>query len=278
MPVPNDFFARLRTGNVSGSIACPARALGGSLSAPHPRGTLANVSMARRAYLEGFRDVLPMLLGAAPFGMITGVSAVGAGMHPLDIVLMSALVFAGASQLAAISLMATGAATWAILLTVAMVNLRHVMYSLALAPWLQRYSLASRVLVSFLMVDHSFAVTILRYPREGEKFPRIEYALGIGMPMWCVWVATTAVGAVLGAQLPAEWQLDFAVPLLFLALLVPAITTRPLLTAAVVAGALALALAPLPYNLGLVIASVAGIAAGTVAEQLLGRRGPETSA
>lgn len=228
--------------------------------------------MKRRAFTEGFRDVLPMLLGAGPFGMITGVSAVGAGMHPFDIVLMSALVFAGAAQLAAISLMASGAATWAILLTVAMVNLRYVMYSLSLAPWLQRYSIPSRVLVSFLMVDHSFAVTILRYPREAEEFPRLEYALGIGVPMWCVWLITTAIGAVLGAQLPPEWQLDFAVPLLFLALLVPAITTRPLLVAAVVAGALALALAPLPYNLGLVIASLAGIAAGTVAEDALAKR------
>lgn len=225
----------------------------------------------RRAFTEGFRDVLPMLLGAGPFGMITGVSAVGAGMQPFDIVLMSALVFAGASQLAAISLMASGAATWAILLTVAMVNLRHVMYSLSLAPWLQRYSVPSRLFVSFLMVDHSFAVTILRYPRESEEFPRLEYALGIGVPMWCVWLITTAIGAVLGAQLPAEWQLDFAVPLLFLALLVPAITTRPLLVAAVVAGALALALAPLPYNLGLVIASLAGIAAGTLTEDALAR-------
>ncbi|HLV13376.1 MAG TPA: AzlC family ABC transporter permease [Trueperaceae bacterium] len=232
----------------------------------------------RRAFLEGLRDVLPMLLGAGPFGLITGVSAVGAGMHPFDIVLMSGLVFAGASQLAAISLMASGAAVWAILLTVAMVNLRHVMYSLALAPWLQRYGVLSRLLVSFLMVDHSFAVAILKYPRAGDDYPRVAYAVGIGVPMWLTWVATTAAGAVLGAQLPAEWQLDFAVPLLFLALLVPAVTTRPLLVAAVVAGALALALAGLPYNLGLVVGSLAGIAAGAASESLTARQGRRVGA
>src|SRR5690606_33796541 len=102
----------------------------------------------RRAFLEGLRDVLPMLLGAGPFGLIAGVGAVGAGMRPFDIVLMSGLVFAGASRLAAISLMASGAAVWAVLLTVAMVNLRHVMYGLALAPWPQRYGVLSRLLVS----------------------------------------------------------------------------------------------------------------------------------
>ncbi len=207
-----------------------------------------------------------MLIGAAPFGLFTGVSAIGAGMHPADIVFMSAVVFAGSSQLAAISLMASGAAIWAIVLTVAMVNLRHVMYSLSLAPWVARYGLLKRLLVSFLMVDQSFAMTILRYPREDEDFPRFHYALGIGIPMWLLWVGTTTVGAVLGAQLPPEWQLDFAVPLLFLALLVPAVTTRPMLVAAAVAGAIALALTSLPYNLGLILGSVAGIAAGAAAE------------
>lgn len=212
-----------------------------------------------------------MLLGVAPFGLITGVSAVGAGIHPFDVVLMSGLVFAGTSQLAAISLIASGAAIWAIVLTVAMVNMRHLMYSLTLAPLLQRYGVLHRLLASFLIVDQSFALLVTRLPREPEGFPRLSYAIGLGVPMWCIWVGTTAVGAVLGAQLPPEWQLDFAVPLLFLALLVPAVTTRPLLVAAVVAGALALALAGLPYNLGLIVGSVAGIVAGVVVEGARGR-------
>ncbi len=226
----------------------------------------------RRAFLEGIRDVLPMLLGIVPFGLITGVSAVGAGLHPFDVVLMSALVFAGAAQLAAISLIAAGAAGWAAVLTVAMVNLRHLMYSLALTPWLRRYGLLSRALVSFLMVDQAFALAILKYPRAGDDYPRTAYFVGNGLTAWVTWVSTTAAGALLGAQLPPEWQLDFAVPLIFLALLVPAVTTRPLLVAAAVAGALAVALAPLPYNLGLVVGTLAGIAAGTVAEGLLPRR------
>lgn len=226
----------------------------------------------RRAFLEGLRDVLPILLGIAPFGLITGVSAVGAGMHPFDIVLMSALVFAGAAQLAAISLIATGAAAWAVVLTVAMVNLRHLMYGLALSPWLRGYGVLSRALVSFLMVDQAFALAIVKYPRADDGFPRAAYFLGNGVTAWVAWVATTAAGAVLGAQLPPEWQLDFAVPLIFLALLVPAVTTRPLLVAAAVAGALAVVLAPLPYNLGLIVGVLAGIAAGMFAESLLARR------
>jgi 4-azaleucine resistance transporter AzlC len=228
--------------------------------------------------MEGLREVLPILVGVTPFGLITGVSAVGAGMHPVDAVLMSALVFAGAAQLAATSLMFSGAPIWTVLLTVAIVNLRHLMYSLALSPWLRSYSLLSRLLISFLMVDQSFAMQILRYPRAGEGYPRVAYALGNGLPAWVAWTAATAVGAVVGAQIPPEWQLDFAVPLMFLGLLVPAVTTRPMLVAAVVGGALALALAPLPFNLGLVIGSVVGIVAGVVAEGMQPREAHQEEA
>lgn len=229
----------------------------------------ARMTAARRAFLDGFREVLPILVGLVPFGLITGVSSVGAGMTPFEAVVMSALVFAGAAQLAAISLIGTGGAVWAAVLTVAIVNLRHLMYSLALSPWLQRYGLASRLLVSFLMVDQSFALQVLKYPRAGEDYARVHYAVGNGLVTWAMWVGTTAVGAVVGAQIPPEWQLDFAVPLMFLGLLVPAVTTRPALLAALVGGTLATLLAPLPYNLGLIVGSLAGIAAGVVAEDRL---------
>jgi 4-azaleucine resistance transporter AzlC len=233
---------------------------------PAPRCTLPPVTFDRSAFLSGVKDVLPMTLGAVPFGLITGVSAVGMGMHEVDIVLMSATVFAGASQLAAISLIGTGASIWVVLLTTAMINLRHVMYSASLVPWLERYSLGSRLLMAFLMTDHAYAFGVLRYREEDASFSRRDYFLGVGSIIWVAWVSATAVGAIVGTQVPAVWQLDFAVPLMFLALLVPAVRTRPALLAAATGGALALALAPLPFNLGLVAAASAGIVVGAAAE------------
>ncbi|MBX3144266.1 MAG: AzlC family ABC transporter permease [Trueperaceae bacterium] len=226
----------------------------------------------RQAFAAGFRDILPFLLGTIPFGLIAGVSGIGIGMQFTEVVFMSGFLYAGASQLAAYSLMSTGAAVWVIVLTIAMVNLRLVMYSASIAPWLREYGMASRLLMAGLMVDQSFALGVLRYAREAEGFPRRAYMLGMESTMWVTWMASCTIGALAGARLPAEWQLDFAVPLCFLAMLVPIVRTPPMLAAATVGGGLAVALSWLPYNLGLVIGAICGIYAGVLAEGMQGRR------
>jgi 4-azaleucine resistance transporter AzlC len=220
----------------------------------------------RSAFLLGVREILPMLLGVIPFGLITGVSAVGVGVSPLDLVYMSLTVYAGASQIAALALLGSDASIGVIVLTVAMINLRHLMYSASLAPWFERYSLGTRSLVSFLLVDHAYALGITRYREAGDDFSRRDYHLGLGLTLWSSWVIASAVGAFLGAQVPPGWQLDFAVPLMFLALLMPNVRTRPALVAALTGGSLALLLSPLPFNLGLVVAALTGIALGAASE------------
>ena len=224
------------------------------------------------AAAAGLRDIAPILLGLIPFGLITGVSGAAAGIDAVDMIVMSAVVYAGASQLAAVALMSGGAAPWVVLLTVGLINLRFLMYSASLAPWVQRFAPVSRGLVAYLLVDHTYALSVIRYAKEGESFSRRDYYLAMGVVVWLQWVVMTALGAVLGAQLPPALHLDFAVPLSFLALLVPLVTTRPALAAAVTGAALALILAPLPYSLGLVIATVIGVAAGTLTESLVVRR------
>jgi 4-azaleucine resistance transporter AzlC len=223
---------------------------------------------SRSAFLAGVRDVAPMILGVAPFGTITGVAAVGVGLTPAEAMGMSLLVFAGASQLAGIALIGQGAAAAVILLTTFMINLRMAMYSASLSVYLRGLGTGTRVGLAYLMTDQAYAFSVLRYRREPEA-PRRDYYLGVAVPLWIVWQLATAAGALAGAQVPPGWQLDFAIPLTFLALLAPAVRDRPGLAAAIVGGGLALALRGLPYNLGLVIASLAGIAGGTALE---GRR------
>lgn len=210
-----------------------------------------------------------MMLGVAPFGMITGVSAVSVGLTPLEAIGMSVLVFAGASQLAGIALIGQGATFAVIVLTTFMVNLRMAMYSASLSSWLRSLRAGTRVGLAYLMTDQAYAFSILRYRREPDM-PRRDYYLGVALPLWVLWQVATAAGALLGAQVPPEWQLEFAIPLTFLALLAPAVRDRPGLVAAIVGGGLALALRGLPFNLGLVIAALSGIAAGTWAEGRLG--------
>ena len=220
----------------------------------------------RASFTAGARDMAPLLLGAAPFGLITGASAVAAGMAPFDVTFMSMTVFAGAAQLAAIALIGTGATAWVVLLTTVVINLRHVLYSAALAPSVRSYSLGARAAMGALLVDHAYALASLRFGRADDGLNRRDYLLGLGLPLWVTWTGTTAAGAYLGTQVPPGWQLDFAVPLLFLALLIPSTRNRPGLMAALSGGSVALLLAGLPYNLGLVFGALAGICAGTAAE------------
>lgn len=230
------------------------------------------MASSEQGFVEGVRDVAPMLLGVAPFGMITGVTAASVGLTPAEALGMSALVFAGASQLAGLALLGQGAGFWVIVATTFMINLRMAMYSASLAPWLRRLSAGTRLGMAYLMTDQAYAFSILRYPREDEHFPRRDYYLGVAVPLWILWMVATAAGVLLGAQIPPSWQLDFAIPLTFLALLAPAVRDRPSLVAALTGGGLALALQGLPYNLGLITGALAGIAAGTAADAVGAKR------
>lgn len=231
-------------------------------------------------FRDGARDITPILVGVVPFGTIAGVSAAAVGLPDPEAIAMSAVVFAGASQLAALALMAGGAPLLVILGTVALINLRFAMYSAALEPLLRGLGRGARVAAAYLLTDQAFALAAHRareHPDEGPRL-RFRYYLGVALPMWTVWMLSTTAGVLVGARLPERLELDFAIPLMFLALLVPAVRGRAGLVAAGVGGALALALAGLPYNLGLMAAALGGIAAGRAAEAWGERRAGEGAA
>jgi len=215
---------------------------------------------AFRRLAAGARDVAPILLGVVPFGMIAGASAVNAGFSTAQALGMSVIVFAGASQLAAIDLLARGAGVPVAVLTILVINLRFLMYSAALTPHFSHLSTRWKTLVSYLVTDQAFAVSMHRFQSEPEMTGRRWYYLGAAIVLWITWQMGTAAGVFLGAVVPASWELEFTVPLVFVALLVPTLRDRGNLIAATVAGIVALAGQGLPYNLGLILASSAGIA------------------
>ncbi len=234
---------------------------------------LSAMSFSWEAYRSGATDVAPIVAGILPFGLVTGVAAANVGLAPHEAVGLSALVFAGASQLAGLALLGQGAGFVVIVMTTFLINLRMAMYSASLAPWLERLRPGTRLGLSYLITDQAYAFAILRFPHEPHVGRRRDYFLGTATPLLALWLATTWAGARLGVELPPSWQLEFAIPLMFLALLAPAVRDRPGLVAAAVGALLAIALRGLPFNLGLVIAASAGIAAGAVAEATgFGRR------
>lgn len=221
----------------------------------------------RQEALSGVREMAPVWLGAIPFGLIAGVTAVGVGLPATEAVLMSAIVFAGAAQLAGLQLLQQGAPLFVILLTTLVINTRMTMYSAALAPFFRSLSPAWKALCAYLTTDQAFALGISRFVRDPKRPHKGWYYLGAGGSLWLVWMAATAVGVGLGAQLPPGLSLDFAVPLVFLALLVPAVRGRGTLIAACVGGGVAVLAAGLPLNLGLLLGAVSGIVAGAMADK-----------
>ncbi len=219
----------------------------------------------------GVRAQLPILLGTTPFGMIYGITATKAGL-PIEVALgMSLFVFAGSSQFVAVGLFGEGAPGAIIVLTTLVVNLRHMLYSASLAPYLRHLNRVWKYLLAFLLTDEAYAVSITHY-EAGTSVPardtaRHWFTLGAGLTLWVSWQLSTAAGVLLGTQVPSRWGLDFTLALTFIALLVPTLKGRADVLAALVAGSVALATYGLPYNLGLILAALAGIGAGMGAER-----------
>ena len=220
---------------------------------------------ARESFLAGARATAPVLVGIVPFGLVAGAAAVGVGLSGLQAVGLSAIVFAGASQLAAIDLLGQDAPLAVVVVTALVINLRMVMYSASIAPYFQGVATRWRAGLAYLLTDQAYALSVTRF---GDDRPvrRRWYYLGAAAPLWAVWQVCTVVGVVVGARVPESLPLSFAVPLTFLALLVPAITDRASGVAAAVGGAGAAVGVGLPLNLGLIAGALVGVLAGLVAE------------
>ena len=231
-------------------------------------------SSRTREFFLGVRDQVPILFGVAPLGMIFGALAIATGMPPLETQAFSLLIFAGSSQFIAVDLIAEGTRAFIVILTIFIVNLRHMLYSASMAPHFKPLPMRWKLSLSWLLTDEAFAVGSARY-RDGPFENAHWYTFGTGLALWATWQLSTALGIVMGARIPPSWNLAFALPLTFLALLAPTLTDRPSWAAAITGGVLAVVFAGWPFRLGLFIAAIAGIAAGLIVDYRTQTR-PET--
>lgn len=218
-------------------------------------------------FWAGVRAEIPLLIGVFPFGMIYGALALNAGLSKLASQMMSSIVFAGSAQFITTQLVSEATPGLVIVLTIAVVNLRHMLYSASLAPYLAALSTRWKVLLAYLLTDEAYAPTILHYENEVLTPFSHWFLLGAGCALWFNWQISTALGIFLGAAIPDSWSLDFALPLTFIAMVVPALKNRPAIAAALSAGVVALVAYFLPYRLGLILAALVGIVVGTVLER-----------
>ena len=223
-------------------------------------------------FLAGVRAEIPLLIGGFPEGMIYGALALNAGLSTAAAQMMSSIVFAGSAQFVTAQLLHEATPGFVIVLTIAVVNLRHILYSASLAPYLSALPVRWKALLSYLLTDEAYAPTIIHYEKDGITPHAHWFLFGAGFSLWFTWQISTALGIFLGTAIPESWSLDFALPLTFIAMVVPVLKNQPAIAAALSAGAVALVAFSLPYKLGLILAALVGIIVGTILE---GRKSSE---
>lgn len=177
-------------------------------------------------FYQAVHDSLPVMLGVIPFGITCGVMGTTAGLTAIETISMSLLVFAGASQFVSITMLGAGITEWGmIVFTTLLINLRHLIMGASLAPYMMKLPLPFQALLSFGMVDESYALTANRIHKTGYS---PHYQLGTSTALYLTWVISTIVGVLMGSRItdPLEWGLDFAMPATFLVLLIPRLIDR----------------------------------------------------
>jgi len=233
------------------------------------------VSELRRHSLKaGARDVAAILIGIVPFGLVAGASVIQAGFGIPEAVGMSLFVNAGASQIVATTLFGSGAPLWVALGTALVVNARMFIYSTSIAPVLCDAPAWLRPILGHMLVDQNYATTMTKGQFRADVSV-IHYYMGAWIALATVWQLSSLAGALVGALIPAAWGLDFAVPLVFLAMLAPTLKDRIAVGVGVVTGVAAAVLVPLlPMQTGLIAAIVAGMAYGAWADMVSGEVTP----
>lgn len=215
------------------------------------------------AFRAGWREMASVALGIGAWGLMTGVAMLKAGLSVAESVLMTLLVYAGSSQLAAIPLLIAGAPAWVVLATGFCVNLRFVVFSLHLRPYLMHLPRWRRMLHGYLTADMSYAIFTRRYPHPGrlpsERDEQEAYLAGGYAVTWCAWMGMSLVGIALANFIPTHWGLGFAGVLSLLAVLCSMATTRLRVLAVAIAAATAVAAYALPLRLNIVAAIGAAV-------------------
>lgn len=226
------------------------------------------MSSRRQSFTAGVLAVAPMIAGVIPFGLVFGLTAMAVGLTGVQAILMSVSMFAGASQLAALQLLAEDAVPVIIVLTALTINLRFLMYSASLAPHVYHLGPRWRLLIAYFLVDQNYAMSIHRFQFDDQGSDPYGHwhFLGGGLAMWLSWHAATLTGIYLGGRIPSDWSLDFAIPLMFMAVMILAVRHRYHVVAALIGGVVATVAGGVPYNLGLVIGALSGISAGVLLE------------
>ena len=212
-----------------------------------------------KIFLKGIRDVSPLMIPVVPFGLIFGVLAIDVGFTPIQTMGMSLIVFGGASQIVLLQLFSGGASSLVIISSVGAVNSRHLLYGAVVSEHLSDLKLIWKIIISYFLIDQAFAISN-EYLKKNKNRNRYFHLVGGGATCWVIWQSTTFFGIILGASIPEELGLSFAVPLTFLALLVNDFRKLINIFVIIVSGAVAtLGYNYIPFKAYVIVAALSGL-------------------
>jgi len=221
------------------------------------------------AFRAGARRTLAIAPSYLPFGMVCGLAAVQAGLGELGAIALAGLAFAGSAQAVLTQFMQSGAPILVAIVSGLIVNLRMAVYSAAIAPRIGQARQRDRLLWAGFLVDQTYLFEEARHAQGEFAGHALAYYLGSACVLWPMWVAANALGAYAGALLPGHWQLEFTIPLSFVAMVTPMLRDATQRATVVVGGIAGVLLFAMPLKLGLIAACLIGVLAGLAFDTLL---------
>jgi 4-azaleucine resistance transporter AzlC len=209
-----------------------------------------------KVFKQGFLDVIPLTIPVIPFGIIYGVTATEIGLSPMITFVMSFVIFAGSSQIAFSQLFIAGASPLVMITSVAVINSRHLLYGAVLSQYLNKLNHYWRFLLSYLMTDQAFSVSLSYFKKNKKIYNPHFHMLGSGFTLWFLWQISTLLGIVLGNIIPEQLGLEFTIPLTFLSLIILELRKLDHLIIVMISGVTSLVSYSFPYKIYIIISAL----------------------
>lgn len=215
-------------------------------------------------FKNGCLQEIPLQLGVFPFGIAYGILGIEVGLTNIQTFLLSIIIFAGVSQIVFAQLFSTFTPSFMIVGTIGIVNLRHILYGVSLSSYLKKLSLKWRVILSYLITDEAFAISYKRFSEEKKTKYMHFHLLGSGITLWISWQISTLIGIFIGPSIPISLNLEYVIPLSFIAIVVVSINTKIKLIVFIMSALFSILLRDLPWNLWIITSALISIIIGVL--------------
>ena len=215
-------------------------------------------------FKNGCLQEIPLQLGVFPFGIAYGILGIEVGLTNIQTYLLSIIIFAGVSQIVFAQLVSTFTPSFMIVGTIGIVNLRHILYGVSLSSYLKKLSLKWRIILSYLITDEAFAISYKRFSEEKKTKYMHFHLLGSGITLWTSWQISTLIGIFIGPLIPNSLNLEYVIPLSFIAIVVVSINTKIKLIVFIMSALFSILLRDLPWNLWIITSGLISIIIGVL--------------